>query len=234
MARDFDGANDVLNLGQDASIANWTQFTVWGWFIFDAIGYRLIWTKNSAGTDGIYAWIKANTGVRKNSLHVTDHGWDTTPGAWYSTTQLTGTGTRIHIAFQYNGGGGTGEDATIWLDGVDDSAIEQTTPVGSYADDDSGNDLLVGEDWGGSGDVNARITALGGTEASFTTAQVNRAMWWGRPHGGIDIYHPMWTTKTANEGGATADATYTGTTVASFPVPTVRPGSAMMGMGVGW
>jgi hypothetical protein len=60
-------------------------------------------------------------------------------------------------------------------------------------------------------------------------------MWWGRPHGGLQFYQPLVTDKLTNEGSDTgATYTVTGAVVAELAVPTVPPGSAMMGLGVGW
>ena len=67
-------------------------------------------------------------------------------------------------------------------------------------------------------------------ETALTDELVNRARWWGRPKGGVLVYHPFYTTKLDNEGSATAPGTATGSIMGSLVVPCGRPG---MGIGLG-
>ena len=99
----------------------------------------------------------------------------------------------------------------------------------------TGSDTLkLGENPTAGQDLAASLENVAIGTGLWAAADVNRAMWWGRPLGGLVVYHPFYTDKLADQGSAAAALTATGTTVASLVSPAVRPGSAMMGMDVGW
>jgi hypothetical protein len=237
MARVFDGTNDNL-LSANNAIAGVDTAAISGGYwttrpatavgqqlamctmIADGAGNaRRIWYQGAPGATG---WRVRFTAV-----------WSGTDGSWRSTTDLA-LDTRYHIATTYDrSGAAPGNDAVIYVDGVSVTVSEAVTPTGTA---DTGDDTIkFGENAGGTEDLPATLqhcAIQGGV--IWSAADVNRAMWWGRPHGGLHVYHPFVTDKLADEGSAAETLTATGTTVASFVTPVVRPGSALMGMGCGW
>jgi hypothetical protein len=157
--------------------------------------------------------------------------WLTTAGIWEGSTALAAS-TYYHVAVVYNGDSIL-NDPAFYVNGVAETVTEIQAPVGTLSDD-AGQSLVMGESGGGSDDVDGRIGWFVYDSTLWDAAAVNRAMWWGRPNGGVAVYHPLVTAKLVNEGTATATGSVTGTTVAAFATPVVRPGTAMLGMGVGW
>jgi hypothetical protein len=134
-----------------------------------------------------------------------------------------------HIGFSYDRSSNT-NDPIIYVNGVVQTLTE-SSPTGAISIVD--DTLSVGEGSTGLQDFGGSIQHLAIDPAIWTAAEFNRARYWGRPFHPY-TYHPLVTTKLADEGSAAANLTATGTTVASMVTPVVRPGSAMLGMGVGW
>ena len=152
----------------------------------------------------------------------------TTIGQWDSPDI---TKARHHVAVTYDRGSVL-NDPVLYVDGDVATVTEIAAPVGILTGDDT---LKLGENAGGTEDLAATIAhvAIEGGQL-WDVAAVNRARWWGRPHGGLQVYHPLVTDKLVDEGSAAETLTATGSTGAAFATPCVRPGSALMGMGVGW
>ena len=231
MARDFDGANDNIHFGSDASIDGFTVYTMALWAVFDAAGLRGLLNKKTTTFTGFDLYFRGSDRV---SLDV--NGWsggnenvdsDLVVDASYN-------GVRMHLLARYDSGN-IANVPDLLMDAVQLVLNVNSFPAsGTFTASDGPYNLKMGESAGGAGDIDGRACCVIYHNTKMTDAEANRAMWWGRPFGGLLVYHPFWTDKLTNEGTATADGTATGTTVAAFAVPTVRPGTAMMGMGVGW
>lgn len=237
MARDFDGTNDNLSSADNAiSGINLTtvQFlSLAVWTIFDtqpaANNYMVaLNAANSAGQGrtSVVALVPGTAGFRVRF----GVDWTTTDGTW--RTDDLALNTRQHYVVTYDAGSTT-NDPVVYVNGASVSITQIANPAGTLT---GGEDTLrMGEDAAGAQDLNGTLQHLaieGGT--IWSAAQVNRAMWWGRPGGGLDVYHPLVTDKLADEGSSAETLTASGTTVVAFTTPVVRPGSAMMGMGIGW
>lgn len=229
MARDFDGTNDRVDFGSDPSIDDWTTLSFAVWIAHDVAANDALANKGS-GLAGNNGWALEVSSASPGVLAF-NRSWTTTRGNWTAGSIPTN-GTRTHVAVVYDGSLTT-NDPEIYVNGVLQTETETATPAGSLGTDGAAT-LRIGESAGGGTDFDGRHQNVNFANALFDAAAVNRAKWWGRPHGGINVYHPFFTTKLANEGSATANGTVTGTTVAAFPTPVQRPGSALMGMGCGW
>ena len=229
MARDFDGANDQVAFGSDTSIDSLNPKSICMWVKQDATVFRFFLGKDRfAGAWGLGS---DSPGGHTDKLYW-QQNWSTAAGAWVSTTQV-GTTLMRHVAVTYNNSATT-NDPLMWIDGVTDTVIQLgADPVGSVTSDAAAN-LIAGENGANAADFDGQIGWLCFTNVAFTDADVNRGRWWGRPGGGLKVYHPWMTTKLTNEGTATATGTATGTTVVNMPCPVVRPGTILLGLGVGW
>ena len=154
----------------------------------------------------------------------------TTNGQW-ATPDMSASA-RHYVSVDYDRSATT-NDPVWYVDGAVVAVTEIQTPIGTVS---TGEDTLkCGENGAGSGDLNATIAHLAihaGTR--WTAAQHNRARWWGRPGGGLQVYHPFLTSKLADEGSAAETLTATGAVMGALVTPCVRPGSGMLGMGVVW
>lgn len=228
--RDFDGANDNIAFGSDSSIDQFVQKTISMWAQKD--NTSVAWF--GVGKDRFAAaWGVGNSGGGSDQLEFY-HAWSGTDGSWLFTNNTLGTALR-HIVVTYDGNGtAPGNDPRCWFNGVEQTSInEVTTPTGTL-DTDAAANLRVGETGANGADMDGRIGWLCYDSVIWDTAAINRARYWGRPHGGIKVYHPFIGPKLGNEGTATATGTASGTTIVAGPCPVVRPGTACMGLGVGW
>lgn len=227
MARNFDGTDDSVDFGSDASIDDFNVRTVSFWILVStgASEVDYIVSKNSGAT----GW-----GVEYNTFNATSsrfglfQGFSVASGEWFAPQVTVPT----HVVVVYDRTS-SANDPVVYFNGVSQTITETQTPSGSAVADAAGA-LHMGELGGGANDFTGVISHFCYHNAAFSAADVNRAMWWGRPFGGLKAYHPFLTSKVANEGSATADGTVSGSTMAAMVVPAMRPGSAMMGMGVGW
>jgi hypothetical protein len=227
MPRDFDGTDDVLTLGSDASVDDFATKSIALWLLRDTTAFSEIVAKMiDTNTWGIF--IRGPGGGNRLGF---GHAFSGGNAAW--DIGAISTATRTHIAIVYDNGS-TANDPTFYLNGVSQALNLNPTPSGT-ANADAAHNLCVGETGTGTSDFDGELSHLIYANELFSAADVNRARWWGRAKGGLAVYHPLVTDKLANEGTATADATATGTTVGNDLVtPVVRPGSAMLGCGVGW
>jgi len=239
MARDFDGVDDNISFGSDASIDNFPTATNGAtcamWLRADTpdIAFQVLVDKTPTGITG---WRPMNweTFNEPDRLQCSA-GW--TGGAdltnWYAENAPGAVWK--HVVAQYNANATT-NDPLIFINGTSQTITEITPAPSGTWEPDAGANLILGWDnsssAGNSYDGGAAAFCYDNTQ--WTAAAINRARWWGRPHGGLQVYHPLWTTKVANEGSATANGTVTGATMISSPIPVVRPGTAMMGMEIGW
>lgn len=235
MARDLDGTDDYLDMGSDASIDGIVAVSFSMWFNLDLINPSLatsFLTKDLAGAH--WRWGLRPGDVLDPSDILFTRDWLTTDGDWSSFEKWDPEDKWMHFCGTYDGGS-IFNDPTMRLDGVALGIEEAVAPAGSLVSDAPKN-LLFGalNQPSPSSFANGAVACLTYTTGLWSAAQINRARWWGRPGGALDVYHPMWTSKTANEGVATADLTVVGATMVAAPIPVVRPGTAMMGMGVGW
>jgi hypothetical protein len=127
-----------------------------------------------------------------------------------------------HVAVTYDGASDA-NDPVLYVDGVSQTLTQLSNPAGTLVDD-SGPNLLAGETGGGLLDLDGAEQNVGYASGIWTAAQVNLHRWHGRIGGPVAVLHPMYTTKTANEGTATADISATGTTVISRIPRCSRPG----------
>lgn len=229
MARDFDGVNDKIAFGTDASIGGFTQKSMTTWIIMDTFGNNAIaiWCKDDLGGSAWGIQVQTDTFLRFGQ------GW-TTPGTayWRCTGFIFVVGTLYHLALTYDGGSTT-NDPVFYVNGVSQTLTEDVAPAGTIVSD-SADPLNMGLGSGNTRDLDGRQFCAAYLSGLLVIADVNRALWWGRPYGGIAVYHPLWTDKLGNEGTAVAAGTASGTTVVNVVCKCVRPGAAMMGMGIGY
>lgn len=222
MARNFDGVNDNITFGSDASIDGFTTQTVALWLRRGTTGVAsFLLGKDRSATNWAFA---INASDKPQFIR----DWSTTDGNWTGGTALTSTTDLNHIVLTYDGGS-TANDPVITLNGTDETITEVATPAGSL-NSDATPTLYCGEAGSGAGDLTGDIEFLAYANALWTAAQKNRHRWWGAVGGGVAVSHPFMTEKLTNEGTATADGTATGTTMSSLP-RVERCWGSMMGCG---
>ena len=208
MARDFDGVNDNISYGSDNTIDGFTALSISGWVKRDvSAGQQQSIFAKLAGASGFGAFTLGGGTFRF------DRNWSTSTGKWV-TTACFGLSLQ-HVVITYDGGATT-NDPIIYFNGASQTITESLTPVG-ILESDAAFSFFLGETGVGSADLDGKIGWFGYSSTLWTVAQINRAMWWGRPGGAQEIYHPLITNKLNNEGTATANGTATGTTVISLP-----------------
>lgn len=235
MARDFDGTNDRLAGGANTvSAMDAAQMSFALWVIMDTTpAAQQVFVSTITQNNG------SNCAVVRANAPVSSPGWQfefthawTSSGVW--SVADVALNTRTHIAITYDRGSSS-NDPVMYLNGVSQSVTEETPPSGSPTT--GGDTIRMGENAAGTSDLNGTIGHVVATANAsaglWSAAEVNRAMWWGRPRPSV-IYYPLVTTKLAGEGTTADTLTATGTTMVAFATPVVRPGSAMMGMGIGW
>lgn len=219
--RDFDGTDDEISLGSDASIDEFATRTICAWVRSDSTGVgQVIATKGTAVNEFMS---NASTDLPRYSSD-----W-TGDGNWIATTDVVDGATFFHRCVVYSNSATT-NDPTFYVNGATDALTTDTNPTGSRTSD-AANELQLGESNNDAGDFNGNVGWFIFTNTDLGAAGVNRARWWGRAGGGLVVYHPFVTTKLANEGSGTADGTATGTTVISIP-KVQRPGTVSL-TGVG-
>ncbi len=231
MARNFDGTNDNLLTANNAvpgldadlvSVGLWLTIAVQPGAI-DAVLTTM--TANGAGNGRQFIQITppGTAGYRVEWVQNA-----TTTGIWRTNDIAVG---RHHLAVTYDRSS-TANDPVIYLDGAAVTVVESVAPVSINT---GGDTVKLGENAGGTADLAGVIgwfAAEGGR--IWDAAAVNRAKYWGRPHGGLTSYYPFTTPALTDEGAAGATLTATGTTVVPMVTPVVRPGTAMLGIGIGW
>lgn len=224
MARDFNGTNERISFGSDASIDGFTQLSVAAWFRRDVLNAGMVVACKDRTATG---WLLiAKNDVGSNRLEF-GRNWTTANGEWQATDTPISTSAH-HVVVVYDGGS-TLNDPTIYIDGVSQTIAESSAPSGTLGSD-AAQSLLIGENGAGAADLNGAVQHLTYASGLWTAAQVNMHRWWGRVGGSVEVHHPLLTTKLTNEGTATADGTATGTTMTSLP-RVERCWGSMMGCG---
>lgn len=223
MARSFDGTDDGITFGSDASIDDLGSGarSVAFWITWGTSGVGDAFLAKSNGADG---WAVLTSSIA-NSVQMYE-GTSATAGQWRGGTAL-GTGMR-HVVVTKSATLATAP--VIYIDGVAESITTVSTPTGTK-DSDAANTLEAGAG-STTQDFLGTMQNLCYAAAEWTAAQVNRHRWWGRIGGAVALLQPFFTAKVANEGTATADGTVIGTTMVAFP-RVQRPGGMML-MGCGF
>ena len=231
MARDFDGTNDNINYGTDASIDNFFStgnagtFAMWVERDAAAAAHALF---NKTTTNAITAWA-----FRLNASDLAEffHGFSTTFGQWSVASPTVGAAALTHLALTFDGL--EASQPVIYINGTSAAVTEDTNSAGT-ATADGASSLRSGEVGSAlTQDFDGRQGWLCYGSTIWTADLVNRHKWWGVAPGGpstVAVWHPFWTDGLTNKGTATANGTATGTTVASLP-RVERMWGSMMGCG---
>lgn len=227
MARDFNGTNEKIDFGSDASIDGFTTLTYAMWIQRDVTTvFHVLAHKEEDNTGG-----SRFNSTHTNFLSFVQQFDGASDGSWVTSADTVGTGVR-HVAVTYDRGATT-NDPTFYIDGVSQSITEEATPVGTSVSD-AANSLVLGEVRGAL-DYDGRQGWLVYHDAILTATEINRHRWWGCAPGGpstVKVWQPMWTTDLTNKGTSTATGTATGTTMDNASIPRVeRMWGSMMGCG---
>jgi len=226
MARDFDGVDDNISHGSDASIDAFNPISMSCWIRRDAGSFNNEpFLAKSGFADG---WI-CSIATASGKIDF-DYNFTVSRGIWESTTNV-GTGRR-HVIVTYDNGATT-NNPSIYLDGTLETLSTDVDPVGTPNSDAAfnlsvGNDSSFGLDF-----LNGTVGWICYDNVSWDAAQRNRSRWWGEPGGPVKV-KLSYMTDLLNRGTTTANGSATGTIALALAAPVVRPGTAMMGMGVGW
>ena len=137
-ALDFDGNNDYVNAGSDASIDDvftsggtvsaWIYLEGWGESDFGRI------TDKSLDTSATAGWsfqVDGASGVDRIRFET---GFSGGQGGWATPTGSISLNNWYHVAAVYNSGSAA-NDATIYINGTPQTITEVTTPSGTYNSD---------------------------------------------------------------------------------------------------
>jgi hypothetical protein len=229
MSRLFDGADDHLNGATNASIDAFTQRTISMWIKRNTTGAGIgscLMAKDRYVTGFLFGFDGGHTD--KLYLQV---DFSTTDGSWTSDTLINTTGV-YHIAVTYDGSSSS-NDPIFYINGVQSTVTEVTTPVGTLGSDAAVN-LMMGETGPLSSDYNGHIENALYHNTIYNAADINICRWWGCLGKAVKCHYTLYTSKLTNEGNAIADLSAVGTTVSNLATPVVRPGQCLMGMGIGW
>lgn len=224
MARDFSGTGEFLTGGSDASIDNFVAITM-AWDVRDdAVGAGdVVAQKGTANTDG-YRVLCASGFLQFVRV------FSGAVGVWNGDASTDG---QHHCVLSHDG---TTADPRMVVDGAVNTITVAAAPSGTLVADAS-SALRIGRFSSGTNELDGAVQNFCLANEVWTPAMENRHHWWGVAPGGpstVKVWYPFYTESLVNKGTATDTLTATGTTVVSMPTPTVRPGSALMGMGVGW
>lgn len=233
MARDFDGNNDNLtNDNGFTALVNIAAQTVGAWIFKRTSGGDCIIqfsTASGTGTNRRIASLETNAGSPFTLQSVSNASVQL--GAW-SSNGTVALNVRTHICVTLDLSS-TSNDPVFYVNGAVSGTTETITPSGTFTVSDV-DSVRMGERAEATSDYDGLAEHAFCADSIFSAEEVNRAMWWGRARGGMIMYFPFVTTKLANDGSQSASLTASGSTVTGFATPVVRPGSVMMGMGVGW
>ena len=218
MSRNFDGTDDNVDFGSDASIDDFTAWSVAFWIDLQTPSstYDVIVDKGYNGSTVGKRPMSSSTFSGFMEIEV---GWSGGRGYWGFPKPTNG---RHHMVWTYDGASASNVPLG-YLNGVAQTTTTGATPSGTLGSD-AASSLRIGETNGGGQDFVGKLEHFVYVDRIITAAEVNRHRWWGRPSGAMKVCHPMVTDKLGNEGSATADGTATGATVASLVTPVQRPG----------
>ena len=218
MAYSFDGTDDEIDFGSDASIDDFTSRTACFWLVKDdTTADDFIIGKNAGGLQ----W-----DIRANDNIFCTQDFDTTNGTWSGGSVVTNA-ELIHFAVVYNRSD-VANDPVIYKNSVSLTVTETLTPVGTSVAD-AARALRLGENGANNLDLAGDIGFVIYDSTLWTAEEVNRARWWGTRGGAVACYYPLLTDAT-NRGTATAAGTVTGAVLASLP-RVERNWGMMMGCG---
>ena len=225
MAYNFDGVNDNIKFGSDASIDNFVTQSMAAWIKRDVanVAQCLLCKQGAGGVDGWLLFALDN--VSSNRLRFRSV-WTTT-GTWIGTTALSSTTSFYHVGVVYSNSA-TANDPTLYVNGVAEILTTDTNPTGTYTAEGAG-EMIFGETGPAGGDYDGLLEYVNYANATWDASQMNRALWYGTPGGSIACHYPL-LTDAVNRGTATANGTVTGAVVASLP-RVERAWGSMMGCG---
>lgn len=225
MARDLSGTGQDLQMGSDAAIDDPTIHSVLMWIQWDDSAVNEAILTKYGGTGGWYM-ITAT-----DSTLIFGHGWSGALSVfWIGNTTISGGGS-VQIAATYNGSS-TANNAALWVNNAAQSITETAGPPSGTIQSDASANLQSGDGASlGLADFDGRVQNIVYSTTTLDAEMVNRHYWYGTPGGAVLVRHPLLTTKTNNEGTATANITLTGSpAMASLP-RTERMYCATMGCG---
>lgn len=207
MARNFNGTNEQIAYGSDASIDGYVTKSISVWINRTAAASAAVLVKDRLNT-GWVVRIRAATDLLSyfEDFTTTDPNWE--------TTAAVGTGL-VHLGVTYNNSS-TSNNPVFYLNGVLAASTNTTAPVGTVVSD-AAQSMLSGETGAGTIDFNGDMGWLSYDNTLWTADAMNRAKWWGNPTGTLKVFHPFVTTSLVNKGNATANGTATGTTMSNIP-----------------
>lgn len=226
MARDFDGSTQEITLGSDASIDDFATKTMAFWWQWDdSATNEVILCKFTGGAGWGFL-----TGTDNAMLFT--HNWTTNPSVfWADQTTVPTPGTLVHTVVTYDSGN-VANNPVFYTNLVVGTVGETAGPPTGAANSEAAATLNMANGTNlGVTDFDGRVQNLVYASGLWDAAQVNRHYWYGTPGGAVAVRHPMITTKTANEGTATAAITLVNSPGMSSIPRTERMYGAMMGCG---
>ena len=157
---DWDGDNDLINVGSDSSIDD----------IFDSGGTVSVWIKADSGGENnagyIFGkrngWVLYVTGESAEKIKISFiQDFSDTDGGWPTTNTLITIGAWTHIAVSYDNGA-VANNPTIYVNGTAytvGSGLDESTPVGTRVSDASAA-LYLGNTAGGSRTFDGSMTDM--------------------------------------------------------------------------
>jgi len=188
---DFDGTDDLINIGSDASIDNIFVggATIMAWIKPSSDGENdlgRIFDKSDA-TSGDEGW---HFLVRSESGGVCDlrfaHGWSTTQGRWDTDNREVNINEWNHVAITYDNSS-VSNNASIFVNGISVAVDEDVTPSGTVADDSSRN-LFIGNNTGGDRSFAGGIAGIALWGKSLSALEISAIYTAGRHFNLLDNY----------------------------------------------
>lgn len=137
-AQNFDGVDDYINCGHNASIADFNTFTTEFWF-----------ERYSAGENNAGRLTKKMDRYWTNvsgQFYCEMQRWSGDEGEWRTASSIIIDYTWHHIVIRYNYGS-TANDPVVMIDGIIVSLTEVTTPTDPYGVySDAADDFFIGDD----------------------------------------------------------------------------------------
>lgn len=138
--------------------------------------------------------------------------WSTIDGTWVTANNTVPSNSDVQVGYTYNNAS-TANDPVLYINGASSAISETSVPTGSAVSDAAATlDFLAST-------TDTVIGFLVYDDVAFTAADANRHRWWGCAPGGpstVSVWHPMWTTESANKGTAIADMTVGDSTPAAI------------------
>ncbi len=222
MAYSFDGVDDSIDFGSDASVDAFSSRTVCAWVQRTAgLAQHFVMGKDRYGAN----WGFGFEDVLDNKLSFI-RNWSGSNAKWRGSTAIV-SGDMVHIAVTYSDSS-TSNDPIIYLNGVLETVSEEVAPAGS-ANSDATPTLRAGRTGVPGQPFAGLIGFLMYDNTIWTAADVNRHRCWGTRGGTAKCLYPLMTDAN-NRGSATANGTVSGATLASIP-KVERNWGSMMGCG---